>query len=953
MNDFETNPNQPLDDCGCGEGISAATPVEVYNHPGLPAIAYRVGTYGRFRASMLARLSGELPAAPELEREVLREALSVLTARTDDFTIALISAWALAADVLTFYQERIANEQYIRTATERMSLLHLARLIGYKPSPGLAASTYLTFTMDQLPPNLPATVTTGIPTTADLDPGVKVQSIPGKNELPQTFETVEAAHIEAAWNALRPRLTQPQRFGFSDGALVLLKLDGTVAFVAERITLQGVGTNIRQGDVMLAVNGGQTQVLNVFGVETDAANDVTHVLLKANASTSVPTLTPLNAANGVFATNIAFTPSNVTTHVYQRTWQEADLQAFIAANRWDAVRMVDYINKKAAMTSDVQIHALRQRVGAFGYNAPRWETLPKAGDTRGGSTQGASDPYPTGWDGANARSVWEDSQGNLYLEKVDDFTFIGADLYLAREIPEVIPESWIVLSNADRSIQQPFRVVAAGESALVDFGISGAVTALRLEYPDGSEIPDEDKEGNTDFLVRRTSIAVQSEWMTLANLPVTDDIPVNTTSITLDRMVVGLRVGQSVLLRGEAASAAGIQNTEIITLSEIVHVRGFTTLKFEQGTVNSYRRDTLTINANTVAATHGETVNELLGSGNAAVPFQRFTLKQPPLTYVSAATASGVASTLEVYVGGVQWYEVETLYGHEGNERIFTTFTDDSGKTTVQFGDGITGARLPTGTDNVSAIYRKGTGVAGLIDAHKISLLMSRPLGLKDAINYVPAENAEDPEPRDAIRANAGLTVMTLDRIVSLRDYEDYARAYPGIRKALATWTWNGRQRTIFLTVAGVDGAPVTSGGTLHKNLLGSLRKISDSRVPVDVMTYLPAYFKVGAQIIYNPDYVLEPLQANVEWALRTAFSFNERAFGQSVNASDVIAVIQRVSGVIAVTLTALHRSNQAAVPNDRLVAGLPQAGIEGAPTAAELLLLDPAPLTALTWVEG
>jgi len=50
-----------------------------------------------------------------------------------------------------------------------------------------------------------------------------------------------------------------------------------------------------------------------------------------------------------------------------------------------------------------------------------------------------------------------------------------------------------------------------------------------------------------------------------------------------------------------------------------------------------------------------------------------------------------------------------------------------------------------------------------------------------------------------------------LGRIVSLRDYEDFARAFAGISKALATWTWNGEQHGVFLTIAGTGGAQVES----------------------------------------------------------------------------------------------------------------------------------------------
>src|SRR5215210_9104873 len=89
-----------LDECGCCEGLEVGTPAEVYNRPGLSALAYRVGTHARFKRSMLARLSSTgLPAVRGLN-----------TREDDDFAVALLDAWAAVADVLTFYSERIANE---------------------------------------------------------------------------------------------------------------------------------------------------------------------------------------------------------------------------------------------------------------------------------------------------------------------------------------------------------------------------------------------------------------------------------------------------------------------------------------------------------------------------------------------------------------------------------------------------------------------------------------------------------------------------------------------------------------------------------------------------------------------------------------------------------------------------------------------------------------------------
>ena len=107
--------------------------------PGLSAIAYRVGTHADFLASMIAGLTRRRPAA-----------LAELGTRDrDDFTIALLDAWAVVATCSAFYTERLAQESYLRTARERISLQELGRLIGYRLRPGVAAETHLAFALER------------------------------------------------------------------------------------------------------------------------------------------------------------------------------------------------------------------------------------------------------------------------------------------------------------------------------------------------------------------------------------------------------------------------------------------------------------------------------------------------------------------------------------------------------------------------------------------------------------------------------------------------------------------------------------------------------------------------------------------------------------------------------------------------------------------------------------
>ena len=127
--------------CGCCDGLTQETPQAIINRAALSAITYRTGTYSTFLGSMLAALSDpDLPA------------LSALRTRdSSDFTIALLDAWAISLDVITFYQERFANEAFLRTAVDQRSVFELARLIGYVPSPGVAASAVLAFTLSSAP----------------------------------------------------------------------------------------------------------------------------------------------------------------------------------------------------------------------------------------------------------------------------------------------------------------------------------------------------------------------------------------------------------------------------------------------------------------------------------------------------------------------------------------------------------------------------------------------------------------------------------------------------------------------------------------------------------------------------------------------------------------------------------------------------------------------------------
>ena len=454
-------------------------------------------------------------------------------------------------------------------------------------------------------------------------------------------------------------------------------------------------------------------------------------------------------------------------------------------------------------SSDTGVFAMRARHAPFGYNAPDWNAM--SNDVRNfyEAMRSSADLVRSDW----PSSLITAPDGQIDLDAVNNKILRGSWAVVRRPaytIPPVILRGVVI--RAAQSVPALENIVAriseATETAAALYTLTGKSTRLTLDTTTNIS-PDNIIE------TRTTTIYCQSEELVPAELPIT--APVAGTTILLGTLYGELEAGRHIAVTGENADLEGVAASEIAQIADVSHdfAGGRTTITLTSELTYRYRRATAVINANVVLSTHGETVSEVLGSGDAAQPYQTFTLRQSPLTYTTADTPGGGASTLEVRVNDLIWTEVATLYGHTPRDRVYVTRVNDDATTTVQFGDGVTGARLPTGRENVTARYRKGIGEEGEVDKGQLSLLMTRPLGVKGVGNPVEASGAADPQEMADAQENAPVTVLTLDRIVSLLDYRDFARAFAGISKAHATWTFNVHTRGVFVTVAGDDGDPV------------------------------------------------------------------------------------------------------------------------------------------------
>ncbi|MEM9309961.1 MAG: putative baseplate assembly protein [Pseudomonadota bacterium] len=961
--------HKKTDNSACG--ARDLTPRRPSNPPGRREIDYRIGTQSEFLERMLWRV----PRQEVPDGDLGPEAYPLQGLRADregEPTGGLLDAFACSLDVLSFYSERIANEGFLGTASERRSLIELAAAIGYGFAPGVAASNFLAFTVENQDDPY---------RRVDIEPGVQATSIPQvKDALPQTFETLEGITARGEWNAIRSRSVRDQPLALyqsddeedpANGTLYLFDLDNSfdltdpppeglveissttklahfhaitpgldlVARLQQRkldvltnteiepvlralpvneVFVSGLGLALVPGQRVLAIARAGPQgetIAEPFRIETvDEVRDfgLTRLVLAQHGSepgkvSRPPRYVSPRLKPGFISTQrLALGSANVDKYVRGTAWTGDGLSAFIRTQSWSRAKTMTMLRQKLnpvvgeggsdAIATGFQV--MREDASVFGANAPLFATVSFGQDTAGNPIK---TPFDHDWD-TNSTTIWVDAKNNLHQA--------NAQVFLEREVKAAQPGGWAILENA-KGETLGLQVTNAATQSRSDYTISGKSTGLTLAKADGEAlVPPEPSVGSTlnAFTTRDTQVFLGSEALTLGGIPLDPVLQAKLLELDLDSLYLDLERGRPISLTGARADAEGIEGSETAIIREVMHIDGATRLFLETALIYAYERTSLRINANVALASHGEAVEEVLGSGDATAANQTFSLRRVPLTYVAASTASGRASTLKVWVDGVAWSEVPTLFHASPQDAAFETQLGEDNLVTIRFGDGVKGRRLPTGELNITASYRTGTGLDGHVPARTVTQLKTKPLGVRGVTNPSPATGAADPEDLDHARVSAPNTVKTLGRVVSLSDYEDFARNFAGVGKAKAVQLWSGQTKLIHLTIAPETDIELPTDAPLLSTLAVALDLVRDVARPVVIQPYVRVYFRLAARILVASAYRLPDVERDVRATIEAAFAFDQRALGEPVSSAAAIALIQAVPGVVSVDLDGLER---------------------------------------------
>jgi uncharacterized phage protein gp47/JayE len=1012
--------------CGCC-ALPPSTPLEIANRPGLSAIVFRTGTYGTFRLSMLQRIAGTT-------------ALSALQTRSDDdYAITLVDMWATVADILTFYQERIANEGFLRTARLRDSVLRMARLLDYQLRPGVAATALLAFTLDR-------DVTLAIPV------GLRVQSVPGDSEKPQIFETLESISAESRLNRVRvypaPAGVNPLAIGTtsailapgSEGLASAASLSPNTRFLVfsgteiEELVVRNL--RVDEDRTVLAWSGPVQRPNWTVQTSVYAAARTFRVFgYNAPATYMEPVETPAGSGNFIW------TQRTFTSYAYNPSAGVIELDA-----KYDGIANgTQLLISEPGSNNLVTVTDVKQGQSKFvapsSTNTPIQDTVtqitvtspPAITDRRKVIIHELKGPPIRFWGyrysdavaGPTiyipARRVDEQTaeigrtiQNNVYttggllsLKSVD----VGRSVLLLDSAQGPIAGAVIaaalistdVTVNAtpddpataielglERDTGQPVAGVISGllpgslgfQSVKPELRVTiGTLAARTVTFPSAPSTP-ADAAAQLQLLLassapaaaeftQSTVMVLDGRILILAGVTGADVIvtptandPSSASVLALaapdSRRVVGLfsstlpalivltnplrqfsiafgpsgpfTIALSLTSLNIATAAALIQSAlqaadvgpyfstaRVLALGQrlliLPGIPGATVQDYLAITIQpeeAFRFDAATavMLGNVALASHGEKVeDEALGDGDLSQPFQKFDLQKKPLTYIPSAGPGGVQSTLQVLVNDVRWSEVPTLFGEGPTDQVYTTRLADDGTVTVGFGDGVTGARLPSGRGNVVAGYRQGSGLQGRVAAGALRSPLDLPVGLKSVSNPAAATGGADPESLDQARQNAPTTVRTFGRAVSLEDFEDLVRSSGEVAKARASWVWTGETRVIHLTIGAQQGQ-IFADSDLNR-IHASLNSARDPNQPLLLGNFVQVPVVVSAIVRVNAARPAKSVAAAARAALLTALSFDTLGFGEPLALSEIYKVLQEVPGVDSVDIDLFQFKDQ------------------------------------------
>lgn len=866
-------------------------PKPVFNRPGLSTIAYRIGSYADLREHMLALLDADPRLAAWTHR------------LPDDPGIALIEAAAEVGDVLSFYQDLYANEAYLRSAKWRDSVADLVRLLGYRLAPGLAGRARFAFAVKgERPVRLPAGL------------GLKAQ-LEGDDQ-PSVFETSAELIAQPAlsqFHLYRPRRVPPIQYG-TDTFTLVLDAGANVALKAGDRLLVGLARDSHG-------TCDHTQLLVIDKIWESFGSTV--VKMKGG-------ITCLKPAPRLRHLPQLFSPA-VAASVATRSIEAGGMTTSLTGSMVPEFTGSTLFSTLASglglatlgSTPRLQAWKLGNTHRHFGHNAPSQQVDVDAkgrASTRAVSYQRRLDTSTTG--------IVTPALSATQMPLDGEAASVVAGMRLLIEAKLGVSDSG---QGRKRLLER--RVAQVDRQSLGWGPLTGASTVASLDQPlaiteDGKTLGHADIRGMSFHEVVGEPFALQADFAPTA---ASRGAELYFYGQATDAAALA---GRSLLFVGPdqaliSANALPAAATDPADTGTDASRPGFHRVRLDREfdyAQFGHDSPSFTVYGNLVPATQGKTEAPVtLGDGDGRALFQTFALPKTPnsaLSYLLDTTQlPPQLAQLQVWVDGVLWTRVDSLFGHGPQEHVYIVREDADGKSWVQFGDGKTGARLRSGRGNVIASYRTGNGAHGPLKPGAKPQLEQKVTGLEAAFLLEPVTGGAQPEAAAGARVAAPGTMQSLGRIVSLADYEAEALAIPGVIKARAAWVSVDGAPLVRVTLL-TDSRAAADASAAADALRAAVRARGAGRCPLLLVPGARTQVSLQLMVGHDPRLHADELRRAILEALgatglegngvdstRGLFSWQQRQFGEGVHGSQVVGAVQNLPGVTWVRLGALAAS--------------------------------------------
>jgi hypothetical protein len=851
-------------------------PIRLYNRPGLPHIDYRIGSYRDFREALLRGLDKD----PTLGQWTHRE--------PDDPGIALLEGASILGDILTFYQQLYANEAFLRTAQWRESIADIVRLTGYRLAPGIGGRTVFAF---EVKGEKPVTIPASLPIRA------QVTSL----DQDADFETTKEITAHPALNRFNLYRPRSQRNDITAGmnCLEILKVDGNDDYDSK------YSIDIQSGDrIILVPDTTQTEEKAEILIVSEVRKILDRVEIYFEG--------PLTSDHGqqVTAYRIGRTFSHFgynAAPVFLKFDEGQSSYSEVPIN-FDRVIFKTNGSRPSAKAQWGSLSSLKNRFQQKYVKGDLLEILPNTTTSKAEASDedGIQDKEVT-----FAEFAPEIKKNEIPLSHEVDDLAMGGSLICHGITKEETPFTTII------GIQDLY-------PASIKFGnVQGPMTVVVFEVKES--VPEKTVDIRNMRFHEMTSPAIElrapTEW-------VKDAFPNGTLNYFGTHEQATLLKGRQVLMERNDGQTFWATVTETSANSSQVageesKLRMWTVVLDKKPDVFKAEdfdeeHPTITVYGNLAEADQGKTEKEaVLGNGDNREKFQTFKLPKAPLTYhLHSDQNPPQVPELELYVNDRLWRQVPVFLGHGPKEEIYIVREDDDNISWVQFGDGKTGARLPSGKGNVKAVYRTGTGAYGPLKEETNPQTTGKVDRLDKIVMPGSAAGGDEPETGEKTREVAPGKTLSLGRLVSLKDYESEALAIPGVSKVSVVWEVTTERSLISLTILMETGRAAEYSEV--ENMLNNYNTHrGPQRFPVEIFPGQRSYIYLHAEVSIDATHKEASVKDQIKKALGVTgadgrevgdglFSLKNQRFGQTVYISQIEATIQNVEGVIWVKLKEL-----------------------------------------------